>query len=59
MLWWRDERGVSIIEGGLWISLVLLCLAVVGVSFAETIHQKFEQVGDKLEVVTVPPFENP
>lgn len=47
------------LEGGLWIALVVLSLAGAGISLANTLHDKFDQVDAKLEDVTIRPLGIP
>lgn len=39
------------LEGGLWIALVVLSLAGAGISLTNTLRNTFDQVKAKLEVV--------
>lgn len=59
MLWWGNDRGTSILEGGLWIALVVLGLTGAGVSMAETLQNKFSQVDTKLKGITIRPLGIP
>jgi len=49
-----DERGTTYIESGLWIALVVLVVAGAGVALAGIITDKFGEIGQKVNGVTVP-----
>jgi Flp pilus assembly pilin Flp len=49
-----NEKGSTFVESGLWIALVVLVMAGAGVALAGTMTGKFEEIGEKMNGVTVP-----
>ena len=53
MQFMKDERG-DFIQNGLWIVIVVLLVAGASLAFAGSLKDKFDDIKDSVDEVTVP-----